>query len=152
MKNAKVWSWLWISLTALGTLASCSQSDPASPTPAVVQQQMQTGQWRITSFIDSGKDETAHFTGYTFQFQDNGNLTATNGSLTHTGHWSIQQDGSQDDNPDSDLDVHILFTAPADFEELSEDWHIVSQSSNRLELIHVSGGNGGTDTLTFERM
>src|SRR5690606_14782847 len=114
----------------IGTLASCSQSDPASPTPAVVQQQMQTGQWRITSFIDSGKDETAHFTGYTFQFRDNGSLTATHGTLTHTGIWSIQQNGSQDDNPDSDLDVHIDFTAPADFEELSEDWHIVSQSAN----------------------
>src|SRR5690606_29846663 len=101
MKYANAWSWLWTSLTAIGTLALCSQSDPASPTPAVVQQQMQTGQWRITSFIDSGKDETAHFTGYTFQFQDNGSLTATHGTLTHTGIWSIQQNGSQDDNPDS---------------------------------------------------
>ncbi|MEZ4988540.1 MAG: hypothetical protein R2795_26535 [Saprospiraceae bacterium] len=38
------------------------------------------------------------------------------------------------------------------FEELNEDWEIISQSDTRIELVHVSGGNGGTDYLTFERI
>ena len=42
----------------------------------------QSGTWQITSFIDSGIDETNHFTGYSFTFNSNGTLTATNGSNT----------------------------------------------------------------------
>jgi hypothetical protein len=57
-----------------------------------------------------------------------------------------------DDSPGSDMDFNIFFNLTNNFEDLNEDWHIVSQSSTRIELIHVSGGNGGTDTLTFERI
>lgn len=50
-----------------------------------------------------------------------------------------------------EIDFNIFFAAPADFNELSEDWNIISYSSNKIELIHISGGNGGTDLLTFEK-
>ncbi len=50
-----------------------------------------------------------------------------------------------------EIDFNIFFAAPADFNELSEDWNIISYSSNKIELIHESGGNGGTDLLTFEK-
>jgi hypothetical protein len=36
------------------------------------------------------------------------------------------------------------------FEDLNDDWDIVTYTSAKIELISVSGGNGGTDTLTFE--
>jgi hypothetical protein len=50
-----------------------------------------------------------------------------------------------------DLDFNISFASPPDFEELSDDWDFISQSSSKIELIDVSGGNGGTDYLTFEK-
>lgn len=50
-----------------------------------------------------------------------------------------------------EIDFNIFFASPADFNELSEDWNIVSYSANKIELIHESGGNGGTDLLTFEK-
>ena len=37
------------------------------------------------------------------------------------------------------------------FEDLNDDWDFISQSSTKIELIDVSGGNGGTDYLTFEK-
>jgi hypothetical protein len=49
----------------------------------------------------------------------------------------------------------ILFSspAPADFiDDLSDDWDILSYSATKIELIDVSGGNGGTDYLTFEKI
>jgi hypothetical protein len=49
------------------------------------------------------------------------------------------------------VDFNIVFLSPADFEELSEDWSILSISPSKIELKHVSGGNGGTDFLTFEK-
>ncbi|WP_420319776.1 hypothetical protein [Flagellimonas sp.] len=50
-----------------------------------------------------------------------------------------------------EIDFNIFFASPADFAELSEDWNIVSYSANKIELIHESGGDGGTDLLTFEK-
>lgn len=49
------------------------------------------------------------------------------------------------------IDFNIFFASPDDFNELSEDWDIVSYSSTRIELIHVSGSDGGVDLLTFEK-
>ena len=117
------------------------------------------GTWTITNFVDSGSDETANFTGYGFSFNSDGNLVADNGSNTVNGTWSVTDDsGSDDSNDDSsiddssdDIDFNIFFASPSNFNELSEDWDIVSRTDSRIELIHVSGGNGGTDNLTFEK-
>lgn len=149
MKNTTFFSMLLVALTI--SFAACTNDSSNDLTPIVVENNVKSGQWRITSFIDSGNDETNHFTGYTFTFADNGSLTATNGGNTYTGNWSITDSNSNDDSPD-DIDFNISFSAPDDFEELSEDWDIVSQSSSRIELRHVSGGNGGTDNLVFEKI
>jgi len=248
-----------------------------------------SGTWVITNFIDSDKNETANFTGYGFSFNPDGSLIADNGSNTETGTWSItidddSNDGSNEDSSDDsndddcnsctvsqltdvltecsnwfveklerndsdlegnyngydfnfaadgsvtvtsgsstytgtwvangsgnniqvvltimdlmdiedtwtlheielangesqvdlridgndrlrfrngctignfsggtssgDIDFNIFFASPVDFSELSEDWDIITNSSSKIELIHVSGGNGGTDLLTFEK-
>ena len=150
MQRKHFFSALLISVSAIISLASCSNGDPVNPSPNVVINNMQSGNWRITSFIDSGKDETGHFAGYTFTFGTNGSLTASNGSITHMGTWSITNGNSNDDSP-NDIDFNILFDLTNNFEDLTEDWHIISQSDTRIELIHISGGNGGTDYLTFEK-
>lgn len=116
----------------------------------------QTGTWRITSFIDSGDDETSDFNGYVFTFNENGSLVADNGSVTVTGTWSVTDDSSSsgdDDSNTDDNDFNIFFPVPEsnDFEDLNDDWDIVSVSSSVISLIDVSGGNGGTDTLVFEQ-
>jgi hypothetical protein len=150
MKRMQLITSLFICLSVIFSLTSCSNGDNTNLTPTVVQNNVQTGGWRITSYIDSGKDETSHFSGYTFTFQTNGTLTATNGSTTNSGSWSIGDNNPSDDSVDS-LHFNIVFNLSNDFEKLSEDWNFISQSSNKIELIHVSGGNGGTDTLTFEK-
>lgn len=59
--------------------------------------------------------------------------------------------GSSSSSTSDDIDFNIFFGSPADFAELSEDWDIISHSATKIELIHISGGNGGTDLLTFEK-
>ncbi len=112
-----------------------------------------SGTWFISSFVDSGTDETNNFDGYGFTFNSDGSLQAENGLATITGTWSVTFDDSSDDSDDydssDDIDFNLFFSAPPDFTELSEDWDIVSRSASRIELIHVSGGDGETDTLTF---
>jgi len=46
--------------------------------------------------------------------------------------------------------VASYFCPSNDFEDQNEDWIFISQSFAKIELIHISGGNGGTDYLKFE--
>jgi len=129
--------------------AGCKKEDKKS-VKDTVQNYAQSGSWRITRFIDSGTDETYHFTGFNFTFQSNGALVATNGSVTYSGTWSITDSNSNDDSKD-DLHFNINFNLTNDFEDLNDDWHILSYAASKIELLDESGGGSGTDYLTFEK-
>ena len=53
---------------------------------------------------------------------------------------------------DSHHKLHINFVTTSEFEELNDDWHILEETSAIIRLEDISGGNGGTDYLTFERI
>ena len=65
-----------------------------------------SGSWVITNFVDSEKNETANFAGYGFVFNPDGSLVADNGNTSVTGTWSItiDDDSSDDSNDDSSDD------------------------------------------------
>ncbi|MCW5515726.1 hypothetical protein [Muriicola sp. Z0-33] len=280
-------------------VTACTTDSESDEIPNLVQLQADVeeitntaviGPWIITNFVDSGKNETADFEGYGFNFNQDGSLVADNGNMTVTGTWSVTIDddsneNSDDDSPSNDdsvddcnsctpeqltevltacenwfvdklerndndlennftgyafnftadgtvnvttatdnfsgtweasglgngiqvviiipdlpeledtwtlheielyngesnvdlrinnedrlrfrngctlgnfeeghstgeIDFNIFFASPEDFSELTEDWNIISYSPNKIELIHESGGNGGTDLLTFEK-
>ncbi len=111
-----------------------------------------SGDWRISYYFDSDKDETSDYVNYIFTFQENGTLGATDGNTALSGAWSITtSNNSNDDSSSSDIDFNILFSSPEIFEELSDDWDIKTYSNTQIELLDVSGGNGGTDLLTFSK-
>lgn len=140
-------------------LAGCSKDNTnVTDNTAQIQQTQNfasAGNWRITNFNDSGQDETSHFEGYNFTFGDAGVLTATNGTNTLNGSWSVTDDSNSDDDSsnDDDINFNIFFSVPDtnDFEDLNDDWHIVFTATTKIELRDISGGNGGTDLLTFEK-
>jgi hypothetical protein len=140
-----------------GLAMSCNKDDDNSQhqntTIAQTKNTVQSGSWKITYFFDSNQNETNHFTGYVFTFNENGSLVAVKGSTTVTGTWSVTDSNSSDDDGGlGDVDFNIFFASPADFEDLSDDWDIISVSNSKIELTDVSGGNGGTDFLTFEKI
>jgi len=139
--------------TMLNLFLSCtndsSSSDAVDPAPVV--NTVNKGTWRVTFYEDSGVNETSNFTGYNFTFGTNSVLTAANGSNTYVGTWSVTVDNSGDDNPSSDLDFNIAFSSPSNFAELTDDWNILERTDTKIKLVHVSGGNGGTDYITFEK-
>lgn len=129
---------------------SPNSSNNSDPTPVI--NTVTQGTWRITFYEDSGENHTSYFTGYNFTFSSSNVLTTSNGTNTYTGSWSVTSSNSNDDNPSNDLDFNILFTSPANFaDELTDDWDILSRTDTKIELVDVSGGNGGTDYLTFEK-
>lgn len=152
MKNLKI-----LFLLVIPGIMSISCSDDGDDDGSMTEQlstkiekNLQNSTWKITKFIDSGKDETNDFAGYNFEFNSSGVLSTSNGINSYDGTWSIDAGDSSDDSPD-DLHFNIYFNLTNDFEDLNDDWDIVSQTPNKLELIDVSGGNGGTDNLIFEK-
>lgn len=139
-------------LISLLTFVSCKKDDssPNNNIQNTVQSNVQSGNWRITKFIDSGTDETNLFTGYNFTFNSSGVLNANNGTNNYDGAWSITDNNVNDDSQD-DLDFNIIFNLTNNFQDLVNDWDFISQSSTKIELIDISGGNGGIDYLTFEK-
>jgi len=139
-------------LFMLNVASMCSSDDNSSSAdPAPVINTATQGTWRISSYVDSGNNETSNFAGYNFTFGPSNVLSATNGTNTYNGTWSVTADSSNDDNPSSDLDFNIAFASPANFADLTDDWDVVSHTATTISLIDVSGGNGGTDTLVFTK-
>ena len=122
-------------------LSSCTKdknsTDPS--TSDIVGQ----GAWKVTLFNDSGNDETQNFAGYNFTFNSNGTIAAVKNASTVNGTWNTGSDDSQNK-------LFLDFGTTLQFSELNEDWVILEQTASKIRLEHVSGGNGGTDLLTFE--
>jgi hypothetical protein len=139
-----------IILASLLGFSSCKKDDNSTlSTITEVSSAVSSGTWRITYFMDSGTNKTNLFTGYAFTFNSNGSISAVNGLTIINGTWSVTN--SSDDDNTNDIDFNILFTTPASFEDLSDDWDILEATNAKIKLVDVSGGNGGTDYLTFEK-
>ncbi len=145
-------------LSVVMGLLSCSNDDRLISLPpqdnslnqAQTEANVQSGAWRISLFIDSGVDDTKDFTGYKFIFKPNKVLDADNIVNYYLGTWDIT-DSNSAGNIQNDLDFNIHFNLTNNFEDLNNDWDFISNSALKIELINVSGGNGGTDYLTFEK-
>ena len=109
-----------------------------------IENDTQSGTWRITKFIDSDIDETSDFSGYNFTFNRTGRLNASNGPKSFEGTWNISSEGSDL----NDLELNILMNP---FDDLTDDWDFISQTSTKIELIDISGDAEPDDLLTFER-
>lgn len=155
MKNKFFYGMLIMLSLALMSF-TCSDNDSMNDDNTAEIKQIKSnvisGTWKITSFIDSGNDETNHYTGYSFTFNSNGVLSANNGSNLINGTWSLTNSKSDDDSG-SDIDFNIFFSSPEIFnDDLTEDWDIVNHNTTKIQLVHISGGNGGTDILIFEKI
>lgn len=147
-----------LSFTLMSSM--CSSDDMENPNDnsqqiMEIENTAKSGTWIISSYVDSGQDETSDFNGYTFTFGNDGTLMATNGSNNITGTWSItdSSNSNDDSNTIDDIDFNISFSVPTTsvFYDLIDDWELMSLTDNTISLIDVSGGNGGTDTLVFTK-
>ena len=81
-------------LALLMIVASCKKDDNNSSTSSI-NSTIQQGKWKVTSFIDSGNDETNHYSNYEFQFNSDGTVTAIKTGSIVNGTWSNGSDDSQ---------------------------------------------------------
>ena len=126
--------------------SACKKDDNSSSTitTLTVTNTLSGGNWRISYYWDTDHEETSKFAQYTFTFGSSSVLTAVKGATIITGTWSTILD-------DSKTKLVLNFSSPASFSEISDDWHVIERTDTRIKLQDVSGGNGGTDYLTFEK-
>jgi hypothetical protein len=129
------------------SFASCKKDDNSTSTitTAQVNTTVASGTWRITYYWDTDHEETSNYSGVNFTFGSGNVLTAANTLLTlATGTWATGVD-------DSKVKLVLVFTTPANFLEISDDWEVTERTDTKIKLRDVSGGGGGTDYLTFEK-
>ncbi len=103
-----------------------------------------TGQWKVTRYLDKDRDRTSYYAGVSFDFKSAQVITATKGTSITNGTWrSYSDSGTQK--------LDITFPAANKLDELNEDWEIISQTTNSIQLKNVSGGNGGISYLDFNK-
>ena len=135
---------LFVFVALFSTASMCSEDENDDMPNQGVKTSLSYGTWRVTYFFDK-QDETGDFSGYSFQFNDDGVAIATKSSLSIQGSWDTE------DSSDGNSKLYVDFGAGEPLEELNEDWKVVGNSGSKVTLEHVSGGNGDTDILVLER-
>jgi heat shock protein HslJ len=105
------------------------------------------GFWYVNLSEEDGNDQTCDYEEYQFSFSANNTVTASAPSNTVIGTWTVTGAGS-------DLDLNLSFQTSGQndpFEDLNDDWDVEAFGTASIQLKDVSGGNGGTDLLTFGR-
>lgn len=105
---------------------SCTNNSNTSPDPG---QQISSGIWRITLFIDNGNDETSDFSGYNFSFNSGNVLSAVKNGVAQNGTWSFSASSNK-----YIIDLGPKTTSNKPLGELTDDWKVISNSSTEIRL------------------
>lgn len=103
---------------------------------------LREGSWRITYFVDSTENETAHFNNYGFAFMQDQVIIATRDSVSVTGLWHTGDD-------DDLTNLIIDFADINDFKDLNGDWDAFELSDAEVKLRFFN--DTGQDYLTFTK-
>ena len=114
-----------------------------SNTTTNTSQEVSSGTWRITLFTDSGNDETAEFSGYTFTFSTSGVLTAVKNGVTKTGTWSVNTSSNK-----FNIDLGIKDNTNKPLGDLTNDWLIISSGTTEIKLKDDNAASNEFLTLT----
>ena len=131
------------------TLNSCSSDDVPLLNEAKVIERMSSGTLKITNFTFQNVNKTSDYTGVIFDF-DAISLTLSNtGTLPVAGSWGVMDDGFEGE-PDLVVSLALTSVEPR-FTNISDDWHIIESTSNKLKLKDENLETGSIDYLTFEK-
>ena len=102
------------------------------------------GLWIVGSYTEDADDQTANYAGYQLNFDISGTVIADNGTNPNNGTWSVLNSDSQ---------MTLNFGAALPFSEFNDDdWNVLSITNTQVIIQDISGGGGGTDTLTLQKL
>src|SRR5689334_2921619 len=119
--------------------SSCTKSNNSQVDPVQV---VSSGTWRVTLFSDSGNNETASFSGYTFSFGIGGVITVSKDGLNKTGSWNVS-----DNSTKFNINLGPKDISNQPLGELSDDWKILSSTTAEIRL--GDDNSSSNEFLTF---
>lgn len=114
-------------------LASCTKTDMNTISISEAESII-PGSYKVNMY-DNASGNTTAYDNYTFDFQSNGALIATNGIETYTGQWSIVSVNEAD----FDKQVTITISGNADMDALNHAWFVEEVSDVTLYLTNQAG-------------
>ncbi|MEQ9007042.1 MAG: hypothetical protein RLP12_04095, partial [Ekhidna sp.] len=108
---------------------------------------LMSGDWTLTSYVDkTGSDLTDEFTGFYFSFDAGEALRADNLDT------QVVVEGEWEAITNSDMPILLIEfeVEEGPFEQLEDDWDIVSTSDTKVEL--TSSSDSGNKTLVLEQL
>jgi hypothetical protein len=120
-------------------IVSCSKSETTDPAADLTanNNMVSSGEWKVTQYLDSGKDETSDFSQLNVIFNTDGSIVVTNGSATYTGTWLLSSSSSSSDDTLYDDKSHrFTITIAGDklMQKLSKKWLSVKVTENEIWL------------------
>ena len=113
---------------------SIEQYTVAKATTPIVTQ----GSWKVNLFMDTNKDKTNDFAGYTFRFNISGDVQAIRNGVEVKGHWA-------EDNISQGVTLDLDTEDPA-LVRLNNYWTITSASNAQVGL--QNNGNSASLNIT----
>ncbi|MFN0274181.1 MAG: hypothetical protein ACKVPJ_00425 [Chitinophagales bacterium] len=130
-------------------LASCSSIDDSvlsDMSTTEITETLDGTSWKVVYYFDNSDGEsTDDFAGYTFDFAEDGTLTATLGSETFTGTWVIK---NSDDDPDYDKEIDINIAGNKQMDEVEGSWLITELSDTSMKL----KDDNGAEEIHFSKL
>lgn len=137
-------------ILSIVTFISCSSDDDAGDVITNeferITSVLSEGTWEVTKLIDDNDDRTIAFESFTFTFNQDGTVVSETDLFSETGTWfykSTSQDGEQ---------LVLEFSDITPFDEISDDWEIVSLTNSQVELTDTGDTQGDTDFLVFTKL
>lgn len=131
-------------------LVSCNTDDDAGDVVTNEFEQIKIilpqGEWKVSNFYESQADHTADFESFTFTFKEDGTVYGQTDLYTENGTWNYESTSEFGEQ------LVLQFSGTTPFDEITEDWKIVSLSISKIELSKVSSNEEDTKLLTFSKL
>ena len=120
-------------------VVSCSKSETTDPAAdlSANQKMVSTGDWKVTQYLDSGKDETSDFSLLSVSFNADGSIVVSDGTTTYTGTSTLASaSSSSDDTGYDDKNHKFTITIAGDklMQKLSKKWLAVKVTETEIWL------------------
>lgn len=113
------------------TFSSCKKTDDNSVNPnnnSGISSNTPGANWKVSLFTEPDENKTHNYSGYTFDFNSDGGVSANRNGQTTPGTWRQYSD-------DGVTKFQItLNTTDRDLTELNDDWVVVSKSNTFISL------------------
>jgi|26BtaG_2_1085354.scaffolds.fasta_scaffold00062_14 hypothetical protein len=131
-------------------LASCSSDDDAGDVITNeferISSVLPQGTWKVTTLIDGNEDHTEAFESFIFTFDEDGTVVSQTDLFSEIGIWAYKSTSQQGEQ------LILEFNDVTPFDQINDDWKIVSVTNSQVELSDVGDIPENTDLLVFTKI